>query len=102
MKRNTYHLSRSGEIQMFVILVYDVGVERLEKVLKTCRKYLTWIQNSVFEGEITEANWIKLKHDLSKIIDREKDSITFYILRTTTYMRKETIGAVKGEFTQII
>jgi len=87
---------------MYVILVYDVGVERLEKVLKTCRKYLTCIQTSVFEGEITEANLIKLRHDLSKIIDQEKDSVTFYILRTNIYMRKETIGAIKGEFTQII
>ena len=87
---------------MYVILVYDVGVERLEKVLKTCRKYLTWIQNSVFEGEITEANLIKFKHQLLRIIDQEKDSITFYMLRTTTYMRKETIGVVKGEFTQIM
>jgi len=85
-----------------MILVYDVGVERLEKVLKTCRKYLTWIQNSVFEGEITEANLIKLKHQLSKIIDQEKDSITFYMLRTTAYMRKETLGTVKGEITQTL
>jgi len=52
---------------MYLILVYDVGVERVNKVLKICRKYLTWIQNSVFEGEITEANFIRLKHELSKI-----------------------------------
>jgi CRISPR-associated protein Cas2 len=85
---------------MYVILVYDVSVERLEKVLKTCRKYLTWIQNSVFEGEITEANLIKFKHQLSRIIDQEKDSITFYMLRTTAYMRKETLGTIKGEITR--
>ena len=29
---------------MYVIPVYDVGVERLNKVLKTCRRYLVWIQ----------------------------------------------------------
>lgn len=86
---------------MYIILVYDVGVERVDKVLKTCRIYLTWIQNSVFEGEITEANFVRLKYRLLKIIDKEKDSITFYMLRTTAYMRKETIGALKGEITQI-
>lgn len=86
---------------MYLILVYDVGVERVNKVLKICRKYLTWIQNSVFEGEITEANFIRLKHELSKIINAENDSITFYILRTTAYMKKETMGRVKGEIAQM-
>lgn len=95
-------MSLNGEPSMYLILVYDVGVERLEKVLKTCRKYLTWIQNSVFEGEITEANFIKLKHQLSKVIDEENDSVTFFILRTTAYMKKETLGVVKGEITHMI
>ncbi|MBS7634617.1 CRISPR-associated endonuclease Cas2 [Candidatus Bathyarchaeota archaeon] len=87
---------------MYIVLVYDVGVERLEKILKTCRRYLTWIQNSVFEGELTEANFIKLKHQLSKLIDEERDSVTFYIFRTTAYMRKETLGTVKGEIVRTI
>ena len=87
---------------MYLILVYDVGVERVNRVLKVCRKYLTWIQNSVFEGEITEANLIRLKHELSRIIDTENDSITFYTLRTTAYMRKETIGRIKGEVARML
>jgi len=87
---------------MYIILVYDIGEERVNRVLKICRKYLTWIQNSVFEGDITEANLIKLRHQLSKTIEKERDSVIFYILRTTAYMEKETIGAVKGEPTRII
>ena len=43
---------------MYVILVYDCGEKRVGKMLKLCRKYLNWIQNSVFEGEISE---VKLK-----------------------------------------
>jgi CRISPR-associated protein Cas2 len=84
---------------MYLILVYDIGVERLPKVLNTCRRYLTWIQNSVFEGEITEANFLRLKHQLSKIIDDKNDSIVFYLLRTTAYLKKEVIGTIKGEAT---
>ena len=38
---------------MFIILVYDVGEKRVAKVLKICRKYLNWVQNSVLEGEIS-------------------------------------------------
>ena len=40
---------------MFVIMFYDVGEKRVNKVLKTARKYLTWIQNSVLEGDLTPA-----------------------------------------------
>lgn len=86
---------------MYVIMVYDVSVERVLKVLKTARKYLTWVQNSVLEGEITDANFMRLKDEVNRIME-EEDSITFYILRTTEYMRKETLGTVKGEPTTII
>ncbi|NLW40530.1 MAG: CRISPR-associated endonuclease Cas2 [Tissierellia bacterium] len=81
---------------MFVILVYDVEQKRVAKVLKTCRKYLYWVQNSVFEGEITEANLIKLKSELMGIIDQEKDSIIIYRFRTTKYSAVEIIGIQKG------
>lgn len=81
---------------MFIILVYDVGEKRVAKVLKTCRKYLNWVQNSVLEGEISEANYKKLKIELSKIIDKEEDSVIFYILRTTKYSERETLGIKKG------
>ena len=49
---------------MFVIVVYDFGEKRVAKALKICRKYLTWVQNSVFEGEITEGNFKKLQKEL--------------------------------------
>ncbi|WP_026486632.1 CRISPR-associated endonuclease Cas2 [Caldanaerobius polysaccharolyticus] len=81
---------------MFIILVYDVGEKRVAKVLKTCRKYLNWVQNSVLEGEISEANYKKLKIELSKVIDKEEDSVIFYILRTTKYSERETLGIKKG------
>ncbi|KXG74356.1 CRISPR-associated endonuclease Cas2 [Thermotalea metallivorans] len=81
---------------MFVILVYDVEQKRVAKVLKTCRKYLYWVQNSVLEGEITEANLVKLKTELEKIIHRDTDSIIIYRFRTTRYSAIETLGIKKG------
>ncbi len=82
---------------MSVIMVYDVGVDRVSKVLSIARKYLTWIQNSVLEGEITEADFVRLKSEVLRVINKEEDSVVFYILRTTAYMRKEHLGVVKGE-----
>ncbi len=40
---------------MYVLIVYDISVERVTKVHKCLKRYLNWRQNSVFEGELTEA-----------------------------------------------
>lgn len=81
---------------MFVILVYDVGEKRVQKVLKTARKYLYWVQNSVLEGDISEANFVRLKQELSRKIDKNEDSVLFYILRTTKYSERQEMGIKKG------
>ena len=87
---------------MYVIMVYDVNVERVNKILKIARKYLHWVQNSVLEGEITPANLERLKKEITKNIDKTTDTVIFYKLRTTKYLTKETIGITKGQPTNII
>ena len=39
---------------MYVFFVYDFGEKRVSMMLRLCRRYLNWIQNSVFEGELSE------------------------------------------------
>nr|MDO8080119.1 CRISPR-associated endonuclease Cas2 [Candidatus Freyarchaeota archaeon] len=87
---------------MYVIMAYDVAVERLDKVLQIGRRYLTWVQNSVLEGEISNSNLQRLKNQISETINKDHDTVTFYMLRTTKYSKKETIGVTKGEPTTII
>jgi CRISPR-associated protein Cas2 len=87
---------------LFVILVYDINQKRVAKVLKKCRQYLSWIQNSVFEGEISDANLKKLKMELNRIINDEEDSVIIYNLRTTKYSSMEIMGLKKGGFDNII
>lgn len=87
---------------MYVIMVYDVNVSRVQKLLKIGRKYLTWVQNSVFEGELTEAQFAKLKREIQKRIDPNEDSVLFYILRTRAYLDRQTLGVVKNEPSQFI
>jgi len=87
---------------MFVIMAYDIGVERVAKALKVARKYLTWIQNSVFEGELTRARFERLKVEMKKVIDHENDSVVFYIFRTKMYTSRETLGIEKGKQEVII
>lgn len=79
---------------MFVILTYDVGVKRVSKVMKTCRRYLHHVQNSVFEGMITDAQLSKLKASLVPLIHKEMDSICIYEFDSVKYAKKEEIGAV--------
>ena len=82
---------------MFIILVYDVGEKRVAKVLKICRKYLNWVQNSVLEGEISAANLKKLKLELKRTINEDEDSVIFYTLRTTRYSERQTMGIKGGD-----
>ena len=81
---------------MFVIVVYDVGEKRVTKVLKRCRKYLNWVQNSVLEGDISESNLKKLKMELERIIESDHDSVIIYTSRTTKYTDREIMGLRKG------
>jgi CRISPR-associated protein Cas2 len=87
---------------MYVILVYDVGEKRVGKMLKLCRKYLHWIQNSVFEGEITE---VKLKELLSKartIMKLEEDSVLVFKSRDEKWLEKEIVGQEKNTLDNFI
>jgi CRISPR-associated protein Cas2 len=82
---------------MYVIMVYDVEEQRVNKVLKLGRKYLTWVQNSVLEGEITEAKFERLKTELRRCINENEDSVIFYLLRTIKYSEKQILGVTKGK-----
>jgi CRISPR-associated protein Cas2 len=83
-------------VNVFVILVYDFGEKRVARALKIARKYLHWVQNSVFEGEISVANYEKLKRELKKLMDEEEDSVIFYTFRSTKYTKRELLGLKKG------
>jgi CRISPR-associated protein Cas2 len=80
---------------MYVILVYDIGEKRVAKMLKHCRKYLTWIQNSVFEGEITEVKLKELKISAEKIM-HEGDSMIIFKSRESKWLDKEVVGLEKN------
>jgi len=77
---------------MYVILVYDCGEKRVAKMLKLCRKYLNWIQNSVFEGEISEVKLKELSLRAEKIMDLENDSLIIFSSRSEKWLDKQIIG----------
>ncbi len=84
---------------MLVLITYDVNViseggqKRLRHIAKTCLDYGMRVQNSVFECEVTPAQFVDLKNTLTNIFDSEKDSLRFYMLGKKGRRRVEHLGA---------
>lgn len=77
---------------MYAILVYDCGEKRVAKMLKLCRQYLNWVQNSVFEGDISEVKLLELKNKASNIMETADDSLIIFSSRDNKWLNKEIIG----------
>lgn len=81
---------------MYALIVYDVNEKRVAKVLKFLRTYLNWIQNSVFEGEVTEAQLVKIRNKLMTITDQGEDSVIIFTSREKRWLSKSVIGKEKN------
>ncbi len=82
---------------MYVVLVYDInqnnqGQKRWSHVFKICKKYLSHIQNSVFEGEISKVQLTKLQQELKPYIDKQLDSVIIFKSRQEKWLDKEFWG----------
>ncbi len=84
---------------MYMILTYDIkDASRLNKVHKICGKYLFWVQNSVFEGEIKESNIVKLSNEIKKVINKkEGDSVITWRFFSAEKFKRKIIGAERNE-----
>jgi CRISPR-associated protein Cas2 len=84
---------------MMVLVTYDVNTEsatgpaRLRRVAKLCENAGQRVQNSVFECLVDPAQWTALRQRLTKVIDRDKDSLRFYFLGSNWQRRVEHVGA---------
>jgi len=87
---------------MWVIIVYDINEKRVAKVLKYLRRYLNWIQNSVFEGELTYAELKKVKSGLKRLMNTQEDSVIIFSSNLSNEYKKEIIGLDKAKETQIL
>jgi len=84
---------------MLVLITYDVSVtsdggqRRLRRIAKTCLDYGMRVQNSVFECEVTPAQFVTLKNELLEIFDPKTDSLRFYMLGKKGREKVEHVGA---------
>jgi CRISPR-associated protein Cas2 len=82
---------------MYVILMYDIATDeespRISKnIFKICKKYLTHTQKSVFEGNLTKLQLMKLKSELSNYIRKDIDSLIIFKSRSEKMARERVSG----------
>ncbi len=82
---------------MYTIIVYDAAPKRGAKLLKFLRQHLIWIQNSVFEGEVTKAQFEMIKRGIKGTVNPEKDSVIVYQFDSKNYSKREVIGVERNE-----
>ena len=87
---------------MHVILVYDVAEERVNRVRTYLKCYLPRVQNSVFEGELTESKLETVKAGLAKRIDAETDSVLLWVLREARWADRQIVGKEKLPVSQFL
>ncbi|HIV92639.1 MAG TPA: CRISPR-associated endonuclease Cas2 [Candidatus Eisenbergiella stercoravium] len=85
---------------MYIVLVYDIsqtenGRKRWANIFKICKKYLSHIQNSVFEGELSKPQLMKLQKELEPYIDETLDSVILFKSRQEKWLDKEFWGKME-------
>lgn len=86
---------------MYVIVVYDVEAKRTVKMLKHFRRYLNWIQNSVFEGEIEAVQLNKMLYEAERLME-DDDSLIIFKSRDERWLEKKVIGKEKKSISNLI
>ena len=76
----------------YAFVFYDIKEKRVNKVFKVCKKYFKHHQKSVFRGNITPSNLIKLRADLKKVIDASEDFVTIIKMMNEDSFGEETLG----------
>ncbi len=89
MIKNSYNFN-------YAFLMYDVNEKRVHKVFKICKKYFSHHQNSIFRGEISPSNLLKLKKELKEIINPEEDSLTLLKFIGKGSFAEEELGKKKN------
>jgi len=83
---------------VYVIIVYDIGVERQNEVREFLKRFLNHVQNSVFEGEIEMSKVFYIRKYLERKIDKTQDSVIIYVLRGEWCLQEKFELGVRKEF----
>ena len=76
---------------MYVVVVYDMEAERTQIMLKFLRRYLTHVQNSVFEGDVTEGDLQEIRSFVDETLN-EGESVILYELSSENLVSRTVYG----------
>jgi len=79
---------------MFVVVSYDIPDDkRRTKVMKALKNFGAHVQYSVFECELKDPDYKRMRERLKALIADKTDSVRFYFLDEDAVKKIETIGA---------
>ncbi|MEG0249579.1 MAG: CRISPR-associated endonuclease Cas2 [Peptostreptococcus sp.] len=92
---------------MYIILVYDIaldenGAKVWRDTYKICKRYLTHVQNSVFEGDVSKSQLFELKKSFKKVIRKDKDSLIIFSSRDQRWLDKDIFGIDNNDMDNFI
>lgn len=88
-------------IKLYVVLAYDVHFNRTNLFKSFCREYLTWVQNSVFEGELRPTQFTILKDTLEDMIT-DGENVRIWKVEDKKFLQLMCIGDSTPEKTNFI
>ncbi|MCE8428414.1 MAG: CRISPR-associated endonuclease Cas2 [Candidatus Methanoperedens sp.] len=86
---------------MYVVLAYDVQFNRTNLFKSFCRQYLTWVQNSVFEGELKPTQFTILKDTLEDMVIDE-ENVRIWTVEDKKFLQLTAIGDSASEKSNFI
>jgi len=85
---------------MYLIIVYDVSQRRVNQFCKFLKRYLNWVQNSVFEGEVNVAQYELIKHKLTQMVGKD-DCVIIYDMGKC-WKKRMVIGNEKNQISNVV
>lgn len=86
---------------VYVVVVYDMQADRTHLMLNFLRKYLTHVQNSVFEGEITEGDLEAIRNKVREMLEPDESTI-IYRMSSKKYVDRTVVGEDPAEDAQFL
>ena len=86
---------------VYVIAVYDVQADRTRLFLNYLRRFLVHVQNSVFEGEVTEGELKRMRNGLEDLLEPGESTI-IYTVSAEDYVDRTVFGEDPTEDSQFL
>ncbi len=79
---------------MYMVISYDIEDDkRRTRIHRILKNFGQWVQYSLFECQLTRAQYLHLRHRLDNVIHKTKgDNLRFYFLCEDCQQKVERIG----------